>query len=108
MNLAISELYVVIPAKAPPDGRPCGPFRGAGARDPSGGPGPRFRGCNPIPRVQPLCLFLVVPATAGTKGFQSLTPRIKSGAGSGSPLARGRRICLSLDFLTASFRGGDG
>ena len=47
----------------------------------------------------------VVPAKAGTQGFQLLAPLFKPGAGSGSPLSRGRRIELSQDFLTASFAG---
>src|SRR5271166_6535318 len=47
----------------------------------------RFQGCNPIPKSNAHMLIPVVPAKAGTQGFQSLAP--------GSPCARGRRACPS-------------
>src|SRR6266550_8689531 len=58
-----------------------------------------------IPPLRPL---LVVPAKAGTQGFQSLAPLFMPGAGSGSPLARGRRIVRPQDFLTAAKAGIQG
>jgi hypothetical protein len=54
----------------------------------------RESGCNPIPRIRHLRAPLVVPAKAGTQGFQPLAP--------GSTLARGRRICLSARFSDSS------
>src|SRR5260370_38275773 len=47
-------------------------------------------GCNPITKSGALILISVVPAKAGTQGFQSLGP--------GSPLSRGRRVGLSAGF----------
>src|SRR5713101_3561278 len=47
-------------------------------------------GCNPITKSGALILISVVPAKAGTQGFQLLAP--------GSPLSRGRRVGLSAGF----------
>src|SRR5438105_1732280 len=69
--------------------------------------GTGFRGCNPIPHIPPCAPLLVVPAKAGTQGFQSLAPLFMPGAGSGSPLARGRRICLSPEFPDSLLRRCD-
>jgi hypothetical protein len=52
-------------------------------------------------RTSHLCApLLVVPAKAGTQGFQSLAP--------GSPLSRGRRTVRPQDFLIASKAGIQG
>src|SRR6266478_1320754 len=57
-------------------------------------------GCNPIPKSGALTLMPVIPAKAGTQGFQSLAP--------GSPLSRGRRIWLSAGFPDSLLRRCDG
>jgi hypothetical protein len=59
----------------------------------------RESGCNPIAESDALLLIPVVPAKAGTQGFQSLA--------SGSPLSRGRRIFLAAGFPDSLVRGGD-
>jgi hypothetical protein len=51
------------------------------------------------PSSGPFTLLPVVPAKAGTQGFQSLAP--------GSPLSRGRRIWLSAGFADSLLRPGD-
>src|SRR6266436_494121 len=57
-------------------------------------------GCNPIPKSGAFTLMPVIPAKAGTQGFQSLAP--------GSPLSRGRRIWLSAGFPDSLLRRCDG
>src|SRR5215472_5907585 len=52
-------------------------------------------GCSPILKSSALIVTSVVPAKAETQGFQSLAPLFTPGAGPGSPLARGRRVCAS-------------
>ena len=47
-------------------------------------------GCNPITNLASSFSISVIPAKAGTQGFQSLAP--------GSPLSRGRRVELSAGF----------
>src|SRR6266446_9016852 len=59
-----------------------------GAADASRLPGEG--GCNPITNLAPSFSISVIPAKAGTQGFQSLPP--------GSPLSRGRRVELSAGF----------
>ena len=61
--------------------------------------GPGLRGCIPIPKFSALTLMAVIPAKAGTQGFQSLAP--------GSPLSRGRRIWLSAGIADYLFRRED-
>jgi hypothetical protein len=75
----------------------------------SGGQGQQFELCNtgfPLSRLsgnpdsEPQVSHSVVPAQAGTQGFQSLGP--------GPPLSRGRRLENAADLLTASFAGMTG
>src|SRR5215471_4436030 len=60
---------------------------------------PRLRACNPNAKSSAIMLFLVVPAKAGTQGFEPLA--------AGSPHARGRRVCPSGGYSDILLREGD-